>query len=590
MKKPRMRHVAAAIAFSYTVMAAAPRMPGDAAAGLVFATTAAAAAVLLVYRGLRATASMRLFMVAVYALSISYAYELLSPYPIGQDVHDEVFVASTFMKDPSAPILQHHIYYTVKLLISLYASAAAATGLPLHVVVKYAAATIIGLIPVFLYPYIERLSRMLGSGEAAAYPALLAVMAQASYIYTLHSTTKQAWASIYVLLVFYLLLKPGRPGPGLVTLLFILTLGLVGYHYTLSMIYMGIMIASMLLYGVIYREGRARSMILLEAKVLFIAWILWYVIVSQNLLVFLASNLQALLSLSIRGYYTPLSLLRPISSPAAMLNEQAKTLLNLIILGSVILGAYYGSGIIRERNRYIALLTKIAMLSLIVFLVLEVAKLSSIGTGRIAYIHLLVLSPYFVPGAAAVLAMLRERRIRGIRVTLDNLRQWLPVAAASLIVCLRLIAVLDIPVYYASFATGPGPLRELTNPFYNEHALIRASIDPATLWTLDLIAGYIEEKSVIGGDISLYNTESYAAHSYLLKTHTIYTYFDPAFFNKTLIGVIEKADYIVLTRYNTESGNIIGAIKHVIPTEEVEKTLRKRYNLVINTGRSRVYV
>jgi len=207
-----------------------------------------------------------LFVILISALTLSVGFEMLSKYPIGTDVHLEYYTIE-LLKSNLAKLGELGYYSDIVFFNFIYIIFGVVTGMQLINSMKFVGAFIIALIPLSIYLYVFFVTK----DKFSAIVSSIAIMAQFSYVVTLHSTLKQALALFIVsILITSMLkfLKTRNAKYGVVYV--ILSLVLVGLHYTSSFIVAVLVFTSTLLYELLKGSDTVQDKISFPKRTLYI--------------------------------------------------------------------------------------------------------------------------------------------------------------------------------------------------------------------------------------------------------------------------------------------------------------------------------
>jgi uncharacterized membrane protein len=372
--------------------------------------------VLLIAFSKQLSTSLVIFSILSISLALSFCYELLSSYPLGEDVHYEYLTvkAKTLgVNIENKALAPPDYYYEVLNYISSTAILSNLLGVDVIYIMKYFwGSLILGLVPLIVYMYVYRCT----SGEKIhSIIACFLIVSQSSYITALHSTLKQALSFFMlslIMLVLVVQLKGDRRYSNVFTLV-ILMLGLTGYHYLSSGLFSFILLLSIPLLLVVSLLPR-RSRIALEGSsggntvivsvTLFMVWVIWYLIVFGELVPAVMDLIKRLVSMTPPGYYYE----KVYVSLPAILNGIRLLINGVIVLTVFVSGILAFIRLIRHEDPFSPLILLSSLLFLITT-VLELIGISTLGIGRLSIMLLALISPYFYYALNSIMSIFSKK-------------------------------------------------------------------------------------------------------------------------------------------------------------------------------------
>jgi uncharacterized membrane protein len=348
------------------------------------------------------------FIVTLIPMLLSLSYELISEYPLGEDIHSEYFVINSLQIYTQLSEIQKEAqtvfgipgYYSeiLNLIFSSNIISEVLGSDPLYVIKFLWNSLILGLLPliIFIYTY------YLMEDKKSALIASILIAVQSTYIITLHSTAKQVTSMFLATIMALLILRTLKHSevrkdfPAVI----ILAIGLTGYHYltsgaTIAVFFMGLAIHyfvatlfSSKSQGLHYssRSLKITSYVVLS---FILIWITWYFVIFKSLI-------EPVLDLTIR-----LFTLEKAEYYYEKINVPLPAFINVLRLGinGIITLVVMVSGIMAfmNINRGNVVDSLIVASSALFFLgtVSEFLGISTIGIGRVSIIFLMFVAPYF---------------------------------------------------------------------------------------------------------------------------------------------------------------------------------------------------
>jgi uncharacterized membrane protein len=348
------------------------------------------------------------FIVTLIPMLLSLSYELISEYPLGEDIHSEYFIIKNLQIYTQLSEIQKEAqtvfgipgYYS-EILNSIFSSNIISEVLgsdPLYVIKFLWNSLILGLLPliIFIYTY------YLMEDKKSAVIASILIAVQSTYIITLHSTAKQVTSMFLATIMALLILRTLKHSevrkdfPAVI----ILAIGLTGYHYltsgaTFAVFFMGLAIHYFVAtlfksksQGLHYspRSLKITSYVVLS---FILIWITWYFVIFKSLIEPVVDLTIRLFTLEKAEYYY-----EKINVPLPAFINVLRLGINGIIALDVIVSGIMAFMNINRGNVVDSL---IVASSALFFLgtVSEFLGISTIGIGRVSIIFLMFVAPYF---------------------------------------------------------------------------------------------------------------------------------------------------------------------------------------------------
>jgi len=360
---------------------------------------------LIIVFGDKLKTQLLVFTIVLCSLTLSTSYEMLSNYPLGDDVHAEYFIVKKMyegaqlvnIQEEASKLFEIPEYY-FEIINFLFSTniASKILGLdPLFTIKLIWNSLILGLIPLIIFIFAYSIVK---DKKASLISAMLIVI-QSTYLTTLHSTSKHTTALFLVSIMFLTIIRiitKSRNYGGFLTLS-VLAVGLTGYHYFTSGVFAMVLTLGLLLQYLIALISKNRYTKLGNMEnasylvIVFVTiWITWYFIMFQGLTYDVVNLLIRLFTLEKPGYYYEYI---NVSMPA-ILNLARLAVNGIIALNLIASGLVAFLRLLRGGN-YIDSIILVASVLFFVGASSELLGISTIGIGRVSLTLMVFIAPYF---------------------------------------------------------------------------------------------------------------------------------------------------------------------------------------------------
>lgn len=360
-----------------------------------------------------------IFIITLISLTISSSYELISNYPLGEDVHAEYRVIEESLRkgsfDPLNRIDRYvpQYYYEIFSFILNSVILSNITGLTMIEIIKFIWNSLItGLITTVVFIYGQKLSNF----KLSALMGCLLIMAQSTYVTTLHSTSKQAIALfILVIIVLFLLkfLENKSSAHPTSLVLILLILGFSGYHYLVSGIFVALSVLALVVFTFIQSFLRTPPQpvnstfkLVNLILILTVMWFLWYFLLTGSIIRPAIDLVEGLILLQKKPYsYEVINISLPI-----YLNYLRLAINGIIVITTLLAGSNAFINLLKRTGNFLDSLIVNASFLFLILSISEIVGYSTLGVGRLSIIFMVIVSPYFYNAFNTVFSRILTRR------------------------------------------------------------------------------------------------------------------------------------------------------------------------------------
>lgn len=439
----------------------------------------------LVFFSNKIKCSLIIFIITLTSLTISLSYELVSNYPLGEDVHAEYRVIKESLNAGSFNPLNRsggyvpQYYYEIFSFILNSVFLSNVTGLTVIEVIKFVwNSLIIGLIAIVVFIYSQKLSNI----KLSALIGCLLIFAQSTYITTLHSTSKQATALFILVIIALLLLKflennGSKRSTSLALIL--LTLGFSGCHYLVSGIFVALSVLALAVLTFIQPFLRTSTQPVNSTfkpvnliLILTVMWLLWYFLLTGSIIRPVVDFVEGLFLLQKKPYsYELINIALPTYLNYLRLTINGITAITILLAG---LNAFIN--LLKRTGNFLDSLIVNASFLFLILSISEIMGYSTLGVGRLSIIFMVIVSPYFYNAFNTVFSRILMRRKH--------------------LILLFLVFVLNIRLLLSTgvlpYATGSVENGVFLDPTYK----FEASISDSDLKSVYFISKYISKATI----------------------------------------------------------------------------------------------
>jgi len=360
-----------------------------------------------------------IFIITLTSLTISLSYELISNYPLGEDVHTEYRVIEESLRAGSFNPLNRsggyipQYYYEIFSFILSSVFLSNVTGLTMIEIIKFVwNGLIIGLIITVVFIYCQKLSNI----KLSALAGCLLIMAQSTYVTTLHSTSKQA-ISLFILVIIALFLLKFLENKGSARstslALILLILGFSGYHYLVSGIFVALSVLALAVLTFIQPFLRTPPQPVNSTfkpvnltLILTVIWFLWYFLLTGSIIRPAVDFVEGLILLQKKPYsYEAINI--PLST---YLNYLRLSINGIITITILLAGLNAFINLLKRTGNFLDSLIVNASFLFLILLISEITGYSTLGVGRLSIIFMIIVSPYFYSAFNTVFSRILMRR------------------------------------------------------------------------------------------------------------------------------------------------------------------------------------